>query len=89
MHHDFRERETGTLVGFQEGDFGKIGWLKRVLWFEKKDFGESEKWITFAELSPENWGEWVVWNYESKIGGSQLWIEDRRKPISNYELGEE
>jgi hypothetical protein len=20
----------------------------------KKDFGESEKWITFAELSPEN-----------------------------------
>jgi hypothetical protein len=23
----------------------------------KKDFGESEKWITFAELSPENLGE--------------------------------
>jgi hypothetical protein len=56
LHHDFRERNKGTRVGVHGDYMGDKGGVKRIFWFKKKDFGESEKWITFAELSPENWG---------------------------------
>jgi hypothetical protein len=46
--------------------------IKPDFFGSKKDFGESEKRLTFAELSPENWGGLRVWDYESKIGDSQL-----------------
>jgi len=57
LHHDFRERFTGTLINvhsmFQGFGIEEKGVLKK----RKKSFGETKKWITFAELSPEKTGE--------------------------------
>ena len=53
--------------------------MKRVLKKTKIVFGETEKWITFAELSPEKIGKKVEkWEYEQE-SSLKIFEKERRQ----------